>query len=238
MKHPFISVVIPAYNEEHYLAISLSSLANQTYPTHRYEVLVVDNASTDATAKIAKEWGAIVIEEPTKGVANARQTGFLAARGAIIASTDADTAVSEDWLSHIATAFSRQPHLGGIYGPVYWPDGQPVERWMLRYPGSWILALSNCFQHSLWWGSNFAVSREAFQAVGGFATQMPSGEDTDLSLRINRYFTIHYDPEMAAYSSARRIAHSGRVRYAYQTADHIVRRFIAHDPLPPMLDFR
>jgi len=235
---PLISVVVPAYNEEKYLDVCLSSLANQTYPAHKYEVLVVNNASTDSTTTIAREWGATVIDEPMKGVARARQTGFLAARGPIIASTDADTAVSEDWLARIAAAFSRNPHLGGIYGPVYWPDGQAVERWMLEYPASWVMTITNRLRYSLWWGSNFAVSCDAFRLVGGFSTEMPSGEDTDLSLRMSRYFTIHYDPDLIAYSSARRIAKVGPVRYSYQTVEHAVRRFILQDALPEMQDFR
>lgn len=234
---PYISVVIPAYNERDYLEISLSSLANQSYPHDRYEVIVVDNASTDSTARIAQEWGAIVVEEPCKGVARARQTGFLAARGNIIASTDADTAVSPDWLARIDRIFRTGHYTGGVYGPVYWPDGKPLERWMLQYPVTSMLALSNRFGRSLWWGSNFAIRREVFLSVGGFSTDMPAGEDTDLSLRVNRYYNIRYDPDLVAYSSPRRMRR-GYVRYTYDFAQHVVQRFILYSTLPPMMDIR
>jgi len=234
---PYISVVIPAYNERDYLEISLSSLANQSYPKDRYEVIVVDNASTDSTALIAREWGARVVEEPCKGVARARQTGFLAARGEIIASTDADTAVSPDWLAHIDQVFRASDYTGGVYGPVYWPDGKPLERWMLEYPVTLILGLSNRFGRSLWWGSNFAIRREVFLAIGGFSTDMPAGEDTDLSLRVNRYYNIRYDPDLIAYSSSRRIKR-GYVRLTYDFTQHIFQRFILQGTLPSMIDIR
>ena len=82
---PFISVVIPAYDEEKYLPRSLASLDSQTYPRPRFEVIVVDNASTDRTAEIARAHGARVVREERKGVGRARQSGAEAAQGEIIA---------------------------------------------------------------------------------------------------------------------------------------------------------
>ncbi len=234
---PYISVVIPAYNEQDYLDLSLSSLANQTYPHDRYEVIVVDNASTDKTTAVAREWDVNIITEPTKGVARARQTGFLAARGQIIASTDADTAVSPNWLACIAENFNTYPSCGGVYGPVYWWDGKPVERWVLSYPVTWVLSLSNQVRRSLWWGSNFAIRRDIFFDVGGFSTNIPSGEDTDLSLRVNRYANIRFDPKLIVYSSSRR-AKRGYTRLTYDFAQHVVDRFVLQRPLPPMIDIR
>ena len=148
-KFPYITIVIPAYNEQDYIEYSLRSLTHQVYPRERYEILVVDNASTDCTAKIARKWGATVIPEARKGVARARQMGFMAAQGSLIASTDADTAVSPHWLAHIASAFYENPQLGGVYGPVYWPEAQPIDRWALQYPATWVLAASNRLGHSL-----------------------------------------------------------------------------------------
>lgn len=234
---PHISVVIPAYNEQDYLEINLSSLANQSYFHDRYEVIVVDNGSTDSTALIAQEWGATVVKEPCKGVARARQTGFLAARGNIIASTDADTAVSPDWLTRIDHVFRTSSYTGGVYGLVYWPSGKPLERWMLHYPVTTVLALTNRFGRSLWWGSNFAIRREVFLSVGGFTTAMSTSEDTDLSLRVNRYYNIRYDPNLVAYSSPRRMK-SGYVRYTCNLAQHVLQRSILHGTLPPMTDIR
>ena len=150
----FVSVVIPAYNEEECLGDCLRALRRQTFPAEQFEVIVVDNASSDATAAVARRLGARVVTEPRKGVSRARQAGFEAARGQVIASTDADTRVPPDWLARIAAHFAQDPALGGFYGPVRWPDGRPVEQLMLRYPGTWALWASNRAGRSLWWGSN------------------------------------------------------------------------------------
>lgn len=126
---PYVSVVIPAYNEEKYLPACLRAVGQQE-DAPPYEIIVVDNASTDGTACIAGQFGVRVATEPHKGGARARQAGFEAACGEIIASTDADTCVTPDWLARIAAHFRDDPALGAVYGPVYWYDGRPIEQWM------------------------------------------------------------------------------------------------------------
>jgi len=121
VKQPEISVVIPAYNEEKQLPLCLGSLTKQrcVFP---YEIIVVDNASTDRTAEIAEEFGVRVIHEPRKGVSAARQAGFEAARAEIIASTDADCIVPSDWLSRIRDIFDENPRLAAVGGYVLFHD--------------------------------------------------------------------------------------------------------------------
>jgi len=173
---PDISIVIPAYNEEKYLPACLSAVSQQE-GAPPYEVIVVDNASTDGTACIAQQCGARVVTEPRKGVARARQAGFEAACGEIIASTDADTRVTPQWLARITGHFREDPALGGVYGPVHWYDGRPAEQLALRHPAAWALWISNRIRHDLWWGSNFAVRCEVFWRAGGFPVDWPSAED-------------------------------------------------------------
>jgi glycosyltransferase involved in cell wall biosynthesis len=233
----FISVVIPAYNEEQYLGRCLQALRAQSYPASRFEIIVVDNGSTDATADIARRFGARVVSEPRKGVARARQTGFEAARSEIIASTDADTTVPVFWLARIAAHFEADPDLGAVYGPVYWPDGRPVEKLALSYPATWVLWASNRLGRSLWWGSNFAVRREVFYAAGGFPVDWPSGEDTDLSLRVSRIAPVRFDPDLTVHASSRRLRESwGRVMG--RSTVNIVNRFVLRQPPLPMPDIR
>src|SRR4029077_2365310 len=98
-EQPRVSVVVPAYNEEKNLPLALASLLNQELKD--FELIVVDNGSTDETPVIAKKLGARVIGENRRGVAHARQAGFLSSKGGIIATTDADTVVPPDWLSRI-----------------------------------------------------------------------------------------------------------------------------------------
>ena len=84
------SIIVPAYNEAAYLGRALDSLLHQDY-NGRYEVIVVDNNSTDGTAAIAAQYGVPVVTEPQQGVCAARQRGVDCATGEIIISTDADT---------------------------------------------------------------------------------------------------------------------------------------------------
>ncbi len=231
----FISVVIPAYNEEEYLGHCLQSLREQRYPAARFEVIVVDNASTDATAEIARRLGARVVPEPRRGVARARQTGFLEARGRVIASTDADTVLPPDWLARIAGHFA-DPNLGGVYGPVHWFDGRLHQQWTLRYPISWGLAVSNQVGRSLWWGSNFAVRQDVFWQAGGFPVDWLAGEDTDLSLRVNRIARVRFDPHLVVLSSSRRMGEGwGLLR---RSVVSLPRRFLAGRPPVPLPDIR
>ena len=232
-----VSVVIPAYNEEKYLPACLRALQRQSFPSEQFEVLVVDNASTDATAAVARRLGARVVTEPRKGVSRARQAGFQAAQGPIIASTDADTRVPPDWLERIAAHFERDSTLGGVYGPVHWPEGRPGERLMLRYPGTWALWASNRARRSLRWGSNFAVRREVFWQAGGFPVDWPSGEDTDLSLRVNRLAPVRFDPALVVWASNRR-AQEGGWQMLQRGLANVVNRFFLRRTPRPMPDFR
>ena len=233
-----ISVVIPAYNEEKYLGRCLAALARQTYPADLSEIIVVDNGSTDRTAEIARRRGARVVVEPHKGVARARQAGFEAARGEVIASTDADTIVPPFWLARIAAHFQADPTLGAVYGPVYWSDGRPIERFWLRHPVTWILWASNRVRRSLWWGSNFAVRGNVFWEAGGFPVDWYSGEDTDLSLRVSRIAPVRFDPDLAVYASPRRAGEGWHRVVARSTANAMSRFLLRRPPLLPMTDIR
>jgi cellulose synthase/poly-beta-1,6-N-acetylglucosamine synthase-like glycosyltransferase len=224
----FISVVIPAYNEERYLGRCLWALRAQSCPASQFEVIVVD----------ARRFGARVVREPRKGVANARQSGFEAARGQVIASTDADTQVSSHWLACIAAHFEADPTLGAVYGPVHWPDGRLVERWALRYPVTWALWASNRAGRSLWWGSNFALRREVFRAAGGFPADWPSGEDTDLSLRVSRIAAVRFDPDLVVQASSRRMREGWNCWMGRSTMNGLNRFVLRRAPSLPMPDIR
>lgn len=102
-----VSVVLPAYNEEKILARCLASLESQTITP--YEIIVVDNNSTDATAQIAKDHGVIVISEARQGIAWARDAGFHTASGDIIARMDADCIAPPEWIERITGYYQSTP---------------------------------------------------------------------------------------------------------------------------------
>jgi glycosyltransferase involved in cell wall biosynthesis len=119
--HPRFSVVIPAYNEADFLGSCLDSLLAQDF-RDPYEIIVVDNNSTDATAEVARSRGVTVVHEPKPGVCSARQRGTNAARGEIVVSTDADTTFGSDWLSRIDRAFRDDPARVAVAGPCRFAD--------------------------------------------------------------------------------------------------------------------
>jgi glycosyltransferase involved in cell wall biosynthesis len=118
---PRFSVVIPAYNEAEFLGTCLDSLQAQDFPG-TYEIIVVDNNSSDGTADLARARGVTVVHESTPGVCPARQAGTTAARGELIVSTDADTAFSPGWLSRIDQAFRDDPGRVAVAGPCRFVD--------------------------------------------------------------------------------------------------------------------
>jgi len=152
--------------------------------------------------------------------------------------TDADTQVPPHWLTRIAAHFEATPTLGAVYGPVHRPDGRSIQRWALRYPITWVLWASNQTGHSLWWGSNFAVRREVFHAAGGFPVDWPSGEDTDLSLRVSRITHVRSDSNLIVQASSRR-AREGWSRVAGRSTINALNRFVLRRQPPlPLTDIR
>ena len=99
---PFVSVVVPVYNEEQWIEECLRSLLAQDYPPDRYEILVIDNNSTDQSARLAARFDRVrLLHEPQQGDFAARNRGILESRGEILAFTDSDTAPRPEWLRSI-----------------------------------------------------------------------------------------------------------------------------------------
>jgi glycosyltransferase involved in cell wall biosynthesis len=200
---PRISVVIPAFNEEATIAECLSSLARQDYVGH-VEVIVVDNASTDATADIARALGARVISEPVRGVCHARQRGTAAATGDIVVSTDADTTFPPSWLSQIDASMSARPDLVASCGPCsfvhgpWW--GAPYTRalfgvtaWFYRRTGRVLYASA----------TNIAFRRSAWSGYDTRLTQ--GGDELGLLRSLRRRGPVHFDPHRVSLTSSRRL---------------------------------
>lgn len=125
-----ISVIIPAFNEELYIDSCLSSLMKQQGCSD-FEVIVVDNNSTDDTAKIVKKYPVELVFEKTPGVVKARQRGLSKAQGNIIVSTDADCVFKPYWLANIEKFYIDNPQASGLAGHYYFYKS-PL--WALIFP--------------------------------------------------------------------------------------------------------
>lgn len=200
---PRYSVVIPALNEERYLGACLSSLANQDYPGD-FEVIVVDNNSTDRTAAVARDQGATVVFEREPGVCAARQRGTEVARGEIIISTDADTTFDPTWLSNIDRSFTRDPSHVAVAGPCHFVSaprwGTAYERMLFglvhlihRVTGRvmYISATNIAFRKSAWTGYDSRLTQ--------------GGDELDLLRQLRIQGTVAFDLRNPTHTSSRRM---------------------------------
>jgi GT2 family glycosyltransferase len=209
-----ISAIICTYNRADLVVRAIESLASQTLDRDDYEILLVDNASSDDTRRLVEEKLLTIpnlryVYEPRLGLAIARNTGLASSKGRILAFLDDDAIAAPDHLEEVLRVFeSVQPSPGLLCGPVVPIWGAPRPAWLkddflglysvlnwsetprLLEKGEWVA------------GANFAVARDAFSACGGFderlgrkGTSLLCGEDTDLSDRIRLAgYIIYYTP--------------------------------------------
>jgi glycosyltransferase involved in cell wall biosynthesis len=215
---PDISVIICTYNRCELLQGTIESLLSQDCAGLRYELLIVDNHSTDATRQICEAFVArqgIALRylfEPEQGVSFARNTGIREARAPILAFSDDDVCVSRGWLTAIKRAFDEHKEIAGVGGKVLplWQQAAPLwltrRHWMplalqdygdapLRVDGENPLCLIT---------ANLALRRQVFERIGLFSPTLQrvkngigSMEDHELHTRLwNAGYQEMYIPEV------------------------------------------
>jgi peptidoglycan-N-acetylglucosamine deacetylase len=200
-----ISIVIPAYNEEERISRCLESLLKQDF-TGVFEIILVDNGSTDKTAQIAREKGVRVIACTPKGVVFARQAGAEAAGGEIIVQTDADTFYPEGWLSRIQERFDKHRQAVAIVGTFIYQN----PPWWARYE-YFLRALGNILSSLIFGrlyvvsGANLAFYKKSFIQIGGYRPGAYSSDQIDITARLNRVGKIIYDRKSYCLTSARSV---------------------------------
>jgi glycosyltransferase involved in cell wall biosynthesis len=212
-----ISIVIPVYNEEGQLGACLQSIAKQV--VRPFEVVIVDNNSTDKSVVIARAFDFVrVVREPRQGVVYARDRGFDAARGDIIARIDADTVLPADWLAHIEafygdgrnrdTAFSG----GAAFYNVRFASGVSWLYNLLAFDFNRLL-----IGHPTLWGSNMALPREQWLAVHRqVCNQRGTHEDLDLALHVtDAGYSVFYDRHFKVGAHLRRVRSNYRELWGY-----------------------
>ncbi|HVF69023.1 MAG TPA: glycosyltransferase, partial [Xanthomonadales bacterium] len=153
--NPLISVVIPAYNEEKLIGKCVQAAMNQTFP-HKYEVLVIDNNSSDNTAQIALSLGATVVPFIEKqGFAPTKQFGVYQSKADIIAFTDADSVVDKYWLENVYSVL-QDPELMCVGGTIL-PLGKNLFLYFIFKSYDIFAKINQLFGKSLIWGPNMAI---------------------------------------------------------------------------------
>jgi peptidoglycan/xylan/chitin deacetylase (PgdA/CDA1 family)/GT2 family glycosyltransferase len=201
-----ISVVIPALNEERFIAECLESLKNQDYQGE-YEIIVADNGSSDKTADIARSHGVKVIHcLEKKSVTYARQVGADAALGDIIAQADADTVYPNDWLAKIADFFFSHPDAAALAGRFLYKDPPSWAgfEYLLR---DWTNRLSARLvgRPMLVSGATFAFRKSTFVDTGGYNDAAFSADQLGISNQLGKAGKVYYDRDFYALTSSRSV---------------------------------
>lgn len=207
---PSVSVVVPVFNDPDGVAQTLDSVVEQSYPTEKYEVVVVDNGSTDDTPSVVRayerEWDHVrlAVEDDVQGSYAARNTGIRASEGDVCTFIDADMTVEETWLESVAERFagtdveylgcnveittdSNDPTMTACYNRhVGFPVRFDVER--KRFAPTCCLS----------------VRRSVFEVVGTFDARLTSGGDLEFGNRVHESGReLHYADDIVQYHPAR-----------------------------------
>lgn len=197
---PFVTVAIGTYNRARWLGEALKFLTDQSYPHERYELIIVDNNSSDNTRSVVESFAGAPVPpryyfEGKQGSSHARNRALAEAKGEIIVFTDDDVLGHKDWLARMIEPFMLpgNEELAVVGGEVYpiFPDGLP--RWLKGQfrPFGYREDMGPLRKHQLPSTANVAIRRKVFDHLGGFRTdlgrlpnRLTAGEDHDLMRRI------------------------------------------------------
>jgi glycosyltransferase involved in cell wall biosynthesis len=165
-----ISVVVPCFNEERHIAACLEALVAQDYPRDAFEIILVDNNSTDRSVEIARRCpGVQVLHEPVQGDYASRNLGIRVATGDVIAFTDADTAPFPDWLQSIADIM-QDDRIDIIVGKLEFASDSRALRMMEDYEAekSSFIFSGDIPEIYMGYTCNMAVRKSIFDRLGPF----------------------------------------------------------------------
>ena len=233
-----ISVIVPCYNGERYVRACLEALLAQSYPRDRYEVILVDNGSTDRTAELARRFPVTVVEAPKRGSYAARNAGIRAASGGILAFTDSDCEVSPTWLERVAASLA-EPGVVAVLGARRFARETLVLTTIADYEIEKARYVFSRNDASVYYAytNNMAVRREVYERAGPFV-EMARGADVVFMsriveaygcdavrfapglvvrhLEIDRWYSWHRKMFIygRSYANYRRLSHTRPLRYS------------------------
>lgn len=188
---PLFSVIMPVYNRETSIQAAIDSVLNQS--DTNYELIIIDDASTDQTINVVKDYNhpkiRLIQSIQNQGPAAARNSGIKAAKGALISFLDSDDVLEPDFLKETSRVLlNTASNIGFMWTGMYWEEHgrKEIRFWKPVSMGS----SYRTFLHSLHIGTNsgLTVKRTVFDICGCFDTNLKAAEDTDFFLRITQQF--------------------------------------------------
>ncbi len=216
-----ISIVIPAYNEENHIGLCLDAISKLKFKP--FEVIVVDNMSTDNTAEIARGYPFVkIVKARKRGVVHARDVGFNRATGDIIGRIDVDTLLPADWTFKVNEIF-KDKSVKAVSGGLHFYDiglSRLIDG-IDAYWRAWMAKRMAPTGRVFLWGSNMAIRRSTWDTVKGEVCHKNGfHEDLDLSLHLSSHKQkIVFNPALIANVSARRVDTSlvDLTKYAFES---------------------
>lgn len=227
---PTISVIVPVYNAGDVLGDQLRGLSEQTYD-RPWEVVIADNGSRDGSPDLARSWSdrfemlRVIDASARRGAAAARNLGAAAARSPALAFTDADDVVDRGWLAALADALTRCEFVAGAREHERLNAGE-LNGWHSRSHETEIPVAMGFKPFAV--SSSMAVSRAAFQAVGGFSEDLAhlgaAGDDVDLSWRLQLAgYEVSFEPRaIVHYRHRTSLRDVWRQHYFYGVAEPLL----------------
>lgn len=188
-----VSIVLPVYNQAHYLPAALDGVFAQTYPN--YELIVVNDGSTDGTADVLADYQQhyqfTVITQENQGLPRALNAGFARVRGKYLTWTSSDNIMLPDMLAVLARALDEDPSVGLVYADRYLIDeeGNDLGRFNLPDYDPYLLLHANLVHCC------FLYRRECMERVGLYDPAFLGGEDWEYWIRISRFYRMKHLPE-------------------------------------------
>jgi len=199
---PFVSVIIPAHNEETEISDAIEALLRQNYPKNKIEIIIVDDNSTDRTREVVSKYPVkLFLHAENRGAGAARNTGIKNARGDIVAFTDAHNIANENWLTNLLKHYDDQD-LGGVGGADYvvfdttnWKRRIILEC-MSLYAGSKKMATTS--------GSNQSFRKSILEKIGGYDENLLKSQEAEINWRVEKAgYKIEFEPNAKVYLKSR-----------------------------------
>lgn len=225
-----LSVIIPAYNEEKCVERCLESFVNQK--TQRpFEVILVNNGSTDTTEKIANKYldklNLRILQQPIKGRGGARWLGAKEAKGDILLSTDADTIIPPYWIENMGKHFDDKSMIA-ITGSAKVIDNNWVTNVGFNFGLLVVMFLYRIIVGHFWFaGFNFGVRKEIYEKCDGFNKNLNAAEDIDLAFKVSKYGKIVFNNDVTIIVSGRRLNNNllkGFLSYSHAYITYVLYR--------------
>lgn len=185
---PFISVVVPVLNGRHEVEACVAALRAQTYPPERFEILFVDNGSTDGTREHLESLGVRVVPCPQRGRARALNAGLAVAGGELICTTDPGCVPEPGWLQAVAASFA-DPTVGCVAGEILMLEGGSSLALEFQRRCNYMSPLRALGRrHAPYFpfadGANASFRRAVFEAIGPFEASFIKGADVEICYRM------------------------------------------------------